>query len=369
MLKKLYIHQYRCLQNFEISLDSLNSALLLGKNGSGKSSLFDAVGILQQIGRGVTPINELIQAEDFTFGQQEQPILLEIEATLNARNYRYTLEIEFPAHFHSPKVKREILEVDGDKTLHREGGKTALLNPEREFTLDWHHVGLPLISNTKADSPIALFRAWLGNIVVLSPWPARFHGISKQESPYLDKQASQLMDWVRHLLAESPNLYTRMAGFLQQRMNDFELFRFESTGKNERELIFSFQAEGHPRLELGLGQLSDGEKIYFLTSAVLAAIGTARPILCLWDEPDHFVALREIGHFITACRKEFENNPNGSQLLVSTHNPRVINEFSSHNTFILSRSSHAQPARLARLQDREYLSTSAIDAFENGELD
>lgn len=368
MLKKLYIHQYRCLQNFEINLSSLNSALLLGKNGSGKSTLFDAVELLQQIGRGVSKISELIEEKDFSFGEKERPILLEVQAELGGQNYCYMLEIDFPENFHTPKIKKEVLKVDGTEVLGREGGKTSL-HQSKEFTLDWHHIGLPLISNTREGSPIATFRGWLGRIIVLSPWPANFESVSKLQTPYLDRQATHVADWVRNILADSPNLYAKISDFLKMRMPDFEVFSFEATGKNERELTIGFKAEGQPSFSLGFGQLSDGEKIYFLTAAVLAAISAKTPVFCLWGEPDNFIALREISHFITACRKEFENHPNGSQLLISTHNPRVINEFSGHNTFILSRSSHMQPTRINLLQGKDYLSPSVVDAFENGELD
>ena len=368
MLKKIYIHQYRCLQNFEINLSALNSALLLGKNGSGKSTIFDAVELLQKIGRGVSSISDLIKEEDFSFAERQKPISIEVEAELQEQHYIYTLEVEFPENFHTPKIKKEILKVDGREILVREGGKTSL-HQSKEFTLDWHHIGLPLIFNTSENGSIATFKEWLGRMIVLSPWPASFASISKQQTPYLDRQATNITDWVRYILAESPSLYNKISEFLKQRMPDFDIFSFETTGKNERELVFTFHSDAGQKFSLGFGQLSDGEKIYFLTAAVLAAISAKIPVLCLWDEPDNFIALREISHFITAFRKEFENHLNGSQLLISTHNPRVINEFSSHNTFILSRASHMQPTRLLLLQDKEYLSPSVVDAFENGELD
>ena len=39
MLQRLYIHNFRCLQNFEFKPGEASSALLIGKNGSGKSTL------------------------------------------------------------------------------------------------------------------------------------------------------------------------------------------------------------------------------------------------------------------------------------------------------------------------------------------
>jgi recombinational DNA repair ATPase RecF len=48
---RIYIHNYRCLENFELPIAHKSSILLVGKNGSGKTSVALAIRILQQIGR------------------------------------------------------------------------------------------------------------------------------------------------------------------------------------------------------------------------------------------------------------------------------------------------------------------------------
>jgi predicted ATPase len=45
MLKRIYIDNYKCLVNFEIQLDPMN--LFLGGNGTGKSTVMDALRVLQ----------------------------------------------------------------------------------------------------------------------------------------------------------------------------------------------------------------------------------------------------------------------------------------------------------------------------------
>lgn len=368
MLNKLYIHQYRCLQNFEVGLKDQHSALLLGRNGAGKSSFFDAVEVLQQIGRGVTQLKDLISESDFAFGETHKPIHLEISTTLEKQVYEYVLEVELPEHFNQPRVRKESLKVNGRANFYREEGKIQL-GKNAEFTLDWHHVGLPLISTRNDDAPIARFREWLARIIVLAPVPGCFKRASKQETPYLKREATNTLDWVRHQLAVYPALYTKIEEFMKLRMPDFANFKFESTGKDEKELIFKFSSEGDRNLELNFHQLSDGEKIYFLTATVLAAITNEESILCLWDEPDNYISLPELSHFITACRKAFENSTVESQLVMSSHNPRTINEYSEHNTLLVTRQSHLHPSRLERVVEKEYLSATFIDAYENGELD
>jgi predicted ATPase len=150
-------------------------------------------------------------------------------------------------------------------------------------------------------------------------------------------------------------------------MEDFELFKFETTGKDERELIFEFKYK-EKSIELNFALLSDGEKIFFLAAVLLAIISKDKNILCFWDEPDGFISLLELSNFITSCRKAFENSKTGSQLIVTSHKTKTINEFSSHNIIVFSRDSHVSPTRIKRANEFIYFSPTFEEAYENGEL-
>ncbi|WP_143530093.1 AAA family ATPase, partial [Rodentibacter trehalosifermentans] len=47
MFKKIYIHNYKCFENFELEVDEIKTLLFLGKNGTGKSSLLNVLTILR----------------------------------------------------------------------------------------------------------------------------------------------------------------------------------------------------------------------------------------------------------------------------------------------------------------------------------
>lgn len=368
MLKKIYVHNFRSLQNFELDLTHIKSALLLGKNGSGKTSVFDAIEIFQQIAQGVTQIKNLVKKQDFAFGDNTKPMKFELDVELDSKQFIYTIEIEMPEGFREPKIKHEQLKFDGRIIFEREGGRT-LLNSAAEFTLDWHHFGLPLISVRDANEPIAQFREWLSSIVILSPCPKHFATTSKGENSYLDREGQHLLDWITELLAENPNLYSEISEFLTHRLNDFSLFKFNPIGADEKELKVEFKNEGKKRIELNFSQLSDGERVFMLAAGLVARMNNGRPILCLWDEPDNFISLVELSHFILACRKAAETSDESVQLIMASHNATVINEFSKHNTFIMSRNSHLEPSRNQKLEAKTYISVTLIEAFENGELD
>ena len=64
MIKRLYADNYRCLVNFEMQPDA--ETLLLGANGSGKSSAIDALRLLQRWICGWGRADVVVDADDLT---------------------------------------------------------------------------------------------------------------------------------------------------------------------------------------------------------------------------------------------------------------------------------------------------------------
>ena len=77
-----------------------------------------------------------------------------------------------------------------------------------------------------------------------------------------------------------------------------------------------------------------------ICALVLAANDAYGPVLCFWDEPDNYLALAEVGHFVLALRKAFQS---GGQFIATSHNPEAIRRFSDENTLVLYRKSHLEP--------------------------
>jgi predicted ATPase len=59
MLQRLYVNNFRCLENFELTMKEMSSALLIGKNGVGKSTIAKALEVLQAIARGTNRLRDL----------------------------------------------------------------------------------------------------------------------------------------------------------------------------------------------------------------------------------------------------------------------------------------------------------------------
>lgn len=364
MIKRLYVDNFKCLQKFELNLENLNSAFLLGKNGSGKTTLFEVIEIFQKIGHGTTYVEKIFDKNSFSYSDLSKSIYIQLEVEIAKRIFKYDLTIDYVEKHFIFIVKKESLCVN-DKQIFSRKENITNFSGDAKFSLDWQHIALPLISTRRSNEPTAIFRDWLKSIIILSPYPKDFLNKSQNEDSKLKKDGSNIIDFSRWLLTDF-SLYSNIMNYLKSKMPDLETFKLNNTGKDEKELVFEFSIKSRKQ-EFNFSQLSDGEKIFFLAATILAAQKNTPNLLCLWDEPDNFIGLKEMNGFIMEFRKAFEDT--SSQLIMTSHNERAINRFSNHNTFVLSRNSHLAPTKVKVLKDIEYLSSTVTDAFENDELE
>lgn len=101
-------------------------------------------------------------------------------------------------------------------------------------------------------------------------------------------------------------------------------------------------------MNISFSALSDGEKCFMICALVLAANETYDPLLCFWDEPDNYLALSEVGHFVLALRQAFQS---GGQFIATSHNAEAIRCFSDENTLVLDRKSHLEPTIVGPLEE------------------
>lgn len=369
MISRLYVHNYRCFENFEQKFDKNSSVLLIGKNGAGKSSFRTVLQIFQAIGRGTTRIGELVTREDFCRGQTAIPMSFEIEAQLSSLSFKYMVTLELPERFRELRIKKEELSVGNEKIFSRNEAsvtvyKSSATKDESHFNLDWHAIAMPLIQDQTAASALSTFRAWLANMVILAPIPKLMQGYVDGDNTDPIEDASNWTNWLAGLLDRHPAAYNTINDHLKQHMPDLEYFRFDRTGKEEKTLILGFSNNDN-KCELVAKSLSEGEKCFFLCSVVLAANHHDGPLLTFWDEPDSHLSLDEISQFVVALRRGFQNS---GQLILTSHNPEAIRRFSNNSTWIFYRRSHLEPTITRQLQDIP-LSSDLIQSLINGDIE
>jgi predicted ATPase len=375
MIKRLYIHNFRCLENFELNLAEFRSVLLLGRNGAGKTTIGSALEVLQRIARGTNRVGDLVKPKDLTNGRSEIPARFEVEVTLEGQHYAYSVAFEFPTGFRELRVAEEKLSVDGNPIFTRELAQVRLARTgqatEAAFRIDWHLVALPIVQEQSKGDPLSIFKRWLASILILRPVPGLACGESRLNAPDLnvpDTKVTNIGSWFSGMVTADPSTYSQVSEYLLQVMPDFKRITNLPFGKETRILAFHF-GKDERSAEFALEELSDGEKCFVIFALTIMANVAFGPIVCFWDEPDNFLAPDEVGHSVMALRKAFQDR---GQLIVTSHNPEAIRRFSETNTLYLSRRSHLEPTIATPVEDMRtsgQFEGGFVDALLRGDID
>ena len=297
MLQRLYIHNFKTFQNFELKPEGRHSSLLLGKNGAGKSSVAHALRLLQSVGRGVNRVGQLVTPRQFFGGHTAAPMRLEVDVVLQGQNFRYNLALELPEKFKELRVLEERLECEGHTVYERAQAQVSLRKlpdaaaGDARFLVDWHLVALPLIQVQSEADPVHIFKTWLAHMVVIAPVPAVMADESTDESLWPVADARNAVDWLAGLLGQYPAAYTVIDRYLKEVMPDLHDFKYESLGKESKRLVVQFKSEGR-LLPLGFDELSDGGSAFSCAPsswrqtrrmARCFAFGTSQITTCRWQ--------------------------------------------------------------------------------------
>lgn len=353
MMQRLYVHNFRCFENFEFKAGGMSSALLIGKNGTGKSTVAATLRLFQSIGRGVNRAGQLVTPKDFSCGRSAVPMRFEVEVLLGADLYFYSLALELPEKFKELRVLDERLEVAGKTIYSRSQARVTLPKNssergEAQFLVDWHLIALPVIQEQSATDPLRIFKSWLSKMVILAPIPSHISGNSSEETLQPATDGSNLGDWLSGLLSQYPAAYSTINDYLRTVMPDMQELRNEPVGKDAKRMLVHFASET-TQFPLSFDDLSDGEKCFFLCAVILASNKAYGPLFCFWDEPDNFLSMSEVGSFVLALRKAFKKN--SGQIIVTSHNEEAIRKFSSDNTWVLDRKNHLEPTLIRLLSE------------------
>src|SRR5258708_744257 len=114
MLTGLYIDNFRCFVNFEYRPE--HKQLLLGANGSGKSSLLEAIRYVKAfVGGADNPFTQSTRTR-----WQDRPLqVIQINAVLDGREYQYRIEIQIEPETRQPSVNLERLRISGTISFER----------------------------------------------------------------------------------------------------------------------------------------------------------------------------------------------------------------------------------------------------------
>ena len=364
MIERLYVHNFRCLENFTLDLAGRSSAVVIGKNGAGKSTVLHCLKLFQNICRGSGRVGNLISASDFTQNRTDRPMQLEVEVALAHKRYKYAISFEWPVGFREARILDEGLSVDGAAIFTRHHAQVQL-SGKTAFGLDWHIFALPVINELPGERAIQDIKAFFATMVLISPIPSNMSGFSEEPSVELQHDAGNYASCLRALLQQKPKAYNTFDSYVKMVIPDFSSIENIERGESGTQLIVKFEQEKpQSSLSVEFKALSDGEKCFFLSAYIIASSTAGSPVVCMWDEPDNHLSLSEVGHFIVALRKMAGR---GGQFIATTHHPETVRKFSDESTFVLTRKSHFDPCVVRPLVDFSY-SGDLVNALISDEI-
>jgi predicted ATPase len=370
VIRRLYVHNFRCLENFDLPISGKPSTLLIGNNGAGKTTVGFALEVLQRIARGTNRVGDLVKPKDLTRGRTDVPMRFEIEVELDTKIYEYVVAFEFPEGFKELRVFEEKLAIDGKSVYTREVAQVHLARTsaekEAKFVIDWRLVALPIIQQQSRNDPTFVFKQWLARLLILRPMPSLILGDvkSKEETLEPNPRVTDFGAWFSGVLAYAPSAYGKIEEYLRQVMPDWKDIQKPMVETDARSLVVQFSND-QGSVKLPFEDLSDGEKCFMICALVLAANEVYGPLFLFWDEPDNYLALPEVGHFVLALRKGFKS---GGQFVATSHNPEAIRRFSDEITLLLHRRSHLEPTIVRPLSEMQ-VDGDLVDALVRGDVE
>jgi predicted ATPase len=335
VISRIYIDNYKCFSNFEYRPGAMQ--LLLGPNGTGKTAVFDILDALRIfIASGTT---SLLAFPPSTVTAWDQRSDQTFELGLNGRGgeYVYRLIVKHDRTARRNRIDYEDLCFDGRALYQFQQGEAHLFRNDGTagpvFPFDSSRSAIPTIPERNDNELLSWFRWRLNRIFVFSPDPVRMTAHSEEEQSHPDRWLHQLASWIRHLHLESPELSQRLAESLRQDVLDRLVgYRFLDQGEGARLLKFEFGSPGSDygpiskSFLLGLDQLSTGQRALVALYMMLHAAVEQDRTLCI-DEPDNYVALREIQPWLVQLSDKVQDT--GGQCLLISHHPELINYLAS----------------------------------------
>jgi hypothetical protein len=164
MLKRIYIDNFRCFSNFEMTFQPVN--LLLGVNGSEKTTLFDGIRYLQRLIGNDTPLPKLVRPRDLSWLSKNHRQHFEVDVEGNNGLYQYKLIVEQDPARSRSRIRAEHLIFDGKPLIRfKEDGNVRLYRDDHsegpEFPFDWTRSPIASIPVRHDNTKLAWFREYI----------------------------------------------------------------------------------------------------------------------------------------------------------------------------------------------------------------
>ena len=265
MLTRLYVDNFRCLVNFELRLDRVN--LLLGENGTGKTTVFEVLHRLQQFLDGSAKVAALFPVKDLTRWQTTGVQRFEMNLKVEQAAYAYSLLIEHDEDRRRNRIKAETLLLDGKPLFEFEEGEAQLFHddfkPGPKYPFDWSQSGIGSLQPRPDNKKLTRFRDEVKKFVIAGPCPVLMSSQSDHDEGTLSRRMENFVSWYRHLSQEHQGAMVTLFQELKNVLPGFSSFSLKESGEDTRVLKVIFERSGGrgKPLSYDFSELSDGQRV------------------------------------------------------------------------------------------------------------
>ncbi len=335
MIKKLVVRSFKTLENVEVELGQVN--VFIGANGSGKSNLLEAIGVLSAAASGKVDDQTLLQRGvrpgvpklyKSSFKSARHPLHIFFGAESATDKYEVSLQNPLENPLPAWRYKTEVLESSSVKVFGRSPAMKYKPDPEQGMAA--LYAVNPEVPQTARD-----FLKLVQSFVIYSPTTAVLRGISPETQPRnpVGLSGGLLADAVSSLTSQYRKVkhVTRVCdqalGLIDWAKSygsvpATQIALSPSAAASPRVVRFVDRFMSESRNELSGYDASEGS-LFVLFLAVLAAHPNA-PQVCAVDNADHGINPRLARALMKCLCDWYTTGTPGRQILLTTHNPLVL---------------------------------------------
>lgn len=348
MLERVYIDNVRSFVNFECKPERFS--LLLGTNGAGKSALFEVLFALRGFIMGDRGAPEAFPASSHTRWDTRSEQTIELDVLTPQGRCRYRLVLR-EGDGGEPVVASEKLVAETGLVVDFSDGQLRYMAGAPP--IPWTRFARSAVGmlDPGTDPALRAFQEQIAAIWLIRPNPRAMSGrvdrrrISK--APWLEPDLSNFAAWYLPMLASKPGSVFKAIQAIQGIVPGLEEL-FESDGSLAAHIV----NEGKTST-FSFDELSDGERALVALYVVLHVVAVRGKVV-LFDEPDNFLALREIQPWLMELLDRALAS-DGPQVMLVSHHPEALDLLAPEKGWRMSRV-NAGPTRIERFRGAEGLS-------------
>ena len=358
MLKRFYVHNYKCLVNFEINFDK-DISLFLGANGSGKSKVFEVLTKLRRLIVDEEKVENVFNGTDsprwLKSGVNDTRFELDIEIGNDIYRYLLVMEDLESSYILGFCIKEESLYCNNKILIESKDNITLTKFNERlNFDSSRSSISRYLSSSSK------IFLQYLRNLFIIRINPYEMVYTINKANAEIKTDFSNYAEWFAHLNEKNRKGVSVFEKAMRDILPGFDYFRIEQAGQAKvLQVDFENTANKKDIISYYFNELSEGQKVLIALYALIYC-APENSIICI-DEPENFLALPEIQPWFDTLYDQCAER--GLQALLISHHPKIINLLASDSGYWFSRENN-----LTRIQKISAENESGLSIAELVEL-